>query len=60
MFIGRNEAMTLLQQFTQKMTASLLRGKGARRIDKTCLIEEFAKPFKFYSFNFNHQIEIIF
>ncbi|MEN8237262.1 MAG: ATP-binding protein [Pseudomonadota bacterium] len=50
MFIGRQKELENLNRFLQKKTASLIVVKGRRRIGKSRLIEEFASPFKFYSF----------
>lgn len=49
-FIGREQDLKLLQQFLHKKTASLLVVNGRRRIGKTTLIAQFAKPYTFYSF----------
>lgn len=49
-FIGREDELKKLEQFTQKKTASLIVIRGRRRIGKSRLAEEFAKPYKFYSF----------
>ena len=50
-FIGREKELAILNRFTQKKTASFLVVRGRRRIGKSRLIEEFAKPYKFYSFS---------
>jgi AAA+ ATPase superfamily predicted ATPase len=49
-FIGRTYELQVLQRFMQKKTASFLVVRGRRRIGKSRLIEEFAKPYKFYNF----------
>lgn len=48
-FIGRNAELAELRWFLQKRTASLLVVRGRRRIGKSRLIEEFAKPHRFVS-----------
>jgi hypothetical protein len=48
-FIGRKEELTILNEYLQKNTASFLVVRGRRRIGKSRLIEEFAKPYKFIS-----------
>lgn len=48
-FIGRNAELAELRWFLQKKTASLLVVRGRRRIGKSRLIEEFAKPHRFLS-----------
>ncbi len=50
-FIGRTEELATLRRFFTKKTASLLVVRGRRRIGKSRLIEEFAKPYHFYSFS---------
>lgn len=50
LFTGRDAELAKLQRFLRKKSASLLVMKGRRRIGKSRLIEEFAKPFTFYSF----------
>lgn len=50
-FIGREAELKKLEEFTKKKTASLIVIRGRRRIGKSRLIEEFAKPYKFYSFS---------
>jgi uncharacterized protein len=40
-----------LNRLTTKKSASLVVIKGRRRIGKSRLAEEFAKPYKFYSFS---------
>jgi uncharacterized protein len=50
-FIGRGKELSLLKRFLRKNTASLLVVRGRRRIGKSRLIEEFARPFKFYTFS---------
>ncbi len=49
-FTGREPELALLKRFTRKKTASLIVVKGRRRIGKSRLIEEFAKPYRFYHF----------
>ncbi len=49
-FVGRKNELKTLQRFLKKNTASLLVMRGRRRIGKSRLIEEFAKPYQFYSF----------
>lgn len=49
-FIGRKDELSLLNRFINKKSASLLVVRGRRRIGKSRLIEEFAKPYKLYSF----------
>jgi AAA+ ATPase superfamily predicted ATPase len=48
-FSGREHELNTLNRFINKKTSSLLVIKGRRRIGKSRLIEEFAKPYKFYS-----------
>ena len=48
-FVGRKHELSILGRFINKKSASLLVVKGRRRIGKSRLIEEFAKPYKFYS-----------
>jgi uncharacterized protein len=48
-FLGREYELSTLNRFISKKTASLLVIKGRRRIGKSSLIEEFAKPYKAYS-----------
>lgn len=50
-FIGRKHELEALKRFIKKKTASLIVVRGRRRIGKSRLIEEFAKPYKFYSFS---------
>lgn len=50
-FIGRKQELELLKSFLKKKTASLIVIRGRRRIGKSRLVEEFAKPYKFYSFS---------
>ena len=50
-FIGREKELSILRRFLRKNTASLLVVRGRRRIGKSRLIEEFARPFKFYTFS---------
>lgn len=49
-FIGRDHELADLQRFLKKKTASLLVVRGRRRVGKSRLIEEFAKPHRFVSF----------
>jgi AAA+ ATPase superfamily predicted ATPase len=49
-FIGRKNELSTLKRYLKKDTASLIVVRGRRRIGKSRLIEEFAKPYKFYSF----------
>jgi AAA+ ATPase superfamily predicted ATPase len=48
-FIGRNPELEELRWFLKKKTASLLLVRGRRRVGKSRLIEEFAKPHRFLS-----------
>ncbi len=48
-FIGREHELSALSRFINKKSASLLVVRGRRRIGKSRLIEEFAKPYKFFS-----------
>jgi AAA+ ATPase superfamily predicted ATPase len=50
-FIGRERELSLLNRFLKKDTASLLVVRGRRRIGKSRLVEEFARPFKYYEFS---------
>lgn len=50
-FIGRKHELETLNRFLKKKTASLIVIRGRRRIGKSRLIEEFAKPYHFYSFS---------
>jgi hypothetical protein len=50
-FIGRKHELEALKRFLKKKTASLIVVRGRRRIGKSRLIEEFAKPYKFYTFS---------
>ena len=50
-FIGREKELTLLKRLAQQRSASFLVVRGRRRIGKSRLIEEFAKPYKFYTFS---------
>ena len=49
-FFGRKRQMKILQRLQTKRTASLVVIKGRRRIGKSRLTEEFAKPFNHYIF----------
>jgi AAA+ ATPase superfamily predicted ATPase len=49
-FIGRKTELAELKWQAQKQIASLIAIKGRRRIGKSRLIEEFAKPYQLYSF----------
>jgi uncharacterized protein len=49
-FIGRKHELEILNRFLKKDSASMLVVRGRRRIGKSRLIEEFAAPYKFYSF----------
>lgn len=48
-FIGRDKELALLKRYLKKRISSLIVVRGRRRIGKSRLIEEFAKPYKFYS-----------
>ncbi len=50
-FIGRKQELETLRRFLKKKSASLIVVKGRRRIGKSRLIEEFAKPYDFYFFS---------
>lgn len=50
-FIGREYELSLLNQHLDKKIASLLVIRGRRRIGKSRLVEEFARPYKFYTFS---------
>lgn len=50
-FIGRKHELEVLRRFLTKKTASLIVVRGRRRIGKSRLIEEFAKPYRFYTFS---------
>ncbi|OGT46029.1 MAG: ATPase [Gammaproteobacteria bacterium RIFCSPHIGHO2_12_FULL_38_11] len=50
-FIGRQTERNLLEDLLLKQTASLVVVYGRRRIGKSRLIEEFAKPYRFISFS---------
>jgi len=50
-FIGRQAELSELRRYLKKKSASLLVVKGRRRIGKSRLIEEFAKPYPFYEFS---------
>src|SRR4051812_33098050 len=50
-FIGRQRELALLNETLDKDIASFVVIKGRRRIGKSRLVEEFAKPFKLYSFS---------
>ncbi len=50
-FIGRKHELETLRRFLKKKTASLIVIRGRRRIGKSRLIQEFASPYKFYSFS---------
>jgi uncharacterized protein len=49
-FVGRSQELKELHWFAKKKTASLIVLRGRRRIGKSRLIEEFAKPYRFLSF----------
>jgi AAA+ ATPase superfamily predicted ATPase len=49
-FIGREQELKELRQLFEKNSASLVVVTGRRRIGKSCLIQEFAKPYAFYAF----------
>ncbi|MCW5589792.1 MAG: AAA family ATPase [Legionellales bacterium] len=49
-FVGRSQALRRLTLLLDKNAASLVVVKGRRRIGKSRLIEEFAKPYRFLSF----------
>jgi len=49
-FIGRTRELSLLKQFTEKQSASLIVIRGRRRIGKSTLIKKFAEPYIFYQF----------
>jgi hypothetical protein len=49
-FLGRQRELKLLQGLLTKRSASLVVLKGRRRIGKSRLAEEFAKPLKSYTF----------
>ncbi len=50
-FIGREQELATLNAFLKKETASFLVVRGRRRIGKSRLIEEYARPYKLYSFS---------
>lgn len=50
MFIGREKELEKLNSLLRREVASLVVIKGRRRIGKSRLIKEFAKPFKTYNF----------
>lgn len=50
-FIGREEELKALRGRLEIDTANLIVINGRRRIGKSRLIKEFAKPFKFYQFS---------
>lgn len=47
-FVGRAKELEELQLFLKRKVASLLVIRGRRRIGKSRLVEEFAKPYTFY------------
>src|SRR5690348_730304 len=49
-FIGRADELKELQRFLKKKTASLLVVRGRRRVGKSRLIQEFAKPHRCIQF----------
>lgn len=49
-FVGREAELAILKEFLGKKTASLIVGKGRRRIGKSRLMGEFAKNMTFYAF----------
>ncbi len=49
-FFGREKELDTLKRVLKKNIASFVVIRGRRRIGKSTLVEEFAKPFKFYSF----------
>ncbi|MES2614413.1 MAG: ATP-binding protein [Bdellovibrionota bacterium] len=50
-FIGRTQELQQLQTLLKKNSASIVVIKGRRRIGKSRLIQEFAKPFRSYFFS---------
>lgn len=50
-FIGREKELAILNNALKKNIASFIVIRGRRRIGKSRLVEEFAKPYKFYSFS---------
>ncbi|MBA2729007.1 MAG: AAA family ATPase [Parachlamydiaceae bacterium] len=52
-FIGRKQELNELSELLEKKTASLVVIQGRRRIGKSRLVEEFAKPYTFYQFSGN-------
>lgn len=51
-FVGRQNELQKLKEFTEKKTASFIVVKGRRRIGKSRLVKEFGKSFEhFYSFS---------
>lgn len=50
-FIGREKELATLTSITKKDVASFIVIRGRRRIGKSRLVEEFARPYKFYSFS---------
>ncbi len=49
-FFGRKRELQILQELTEKRTASLVVIKGRRRIGKSRLIQEFCKEYKTFRF----------
>lgn len=50
-FFGREKELEILNNLTQKKTASLVVLKGRRRIGKSTLIEQFSRPYALYKFS---------
>lgn len=50
-FIGRKKELAIIRRVLKKNSASFIVIRGRRRIGKSRLVEEFAKPFTFYSFS---------
>ena len=50
-FVGRKQELEELKRFLKKSISSLIVVRGRRRIGKSRLVEEFAKPYKFYTFS---------
>jgi AAA+ ATPase superfamily predicted ATPase len=50
-FVGRKKELAALNSLLKKNIASFVVIRGRRRIGKSRLIEEFAKPFQFYQFS---------
>ena len=50
-FIGRKQELSTLQRLLPKATAAFIVIRGRRRIGKSRLIQEFAKPYQFYHFS---------